>query len=120
MFHFRWTSTFLYVYVCFVWVIVSATRQYSWPYPFMQTYATPLTAYGSYFGVLVLNAITFILWKFLNVGKVKFHTWVRGSDSDVLNVQEEAVCDRFLSSNTGDLVEGGLEFARMPRNESQV
>jgi len=101
--HFRWTVTFLYVYCCFVWIIVDGTKQYSWPYPFMDTYTTPLEAYGSYLAVLVCSASSFLLWKYFCFFKVKFLVWVRGTETDVLDVPEEAAADRAAPSDAHDL-----------------
>ena len=117
--HFRWTTTLLYVYVCFVWIIVEAMKEYSWPYPFMQTYTTPVNAYLSYFAVLVLNAASFALWKYLGVGKIRYLVWVRGSATDLLNVPEETALDCYSPGDTSDLVEEKeVEMVTAPRNVS--
>ena len=117
--HFRWTATFLYVYVCFVWIIVEAMKEYSWPYPFMQTYTTPVNAYLSYFAVLVLNVASFALWKYLGTAKTRYLVWVRGSATDLLDVPEEKAFDRYTPGDTSDLVEETeIGVVAVPRNVS--
>jgi len=101
--HFRWTCSFLYVYCCFVWIIVHAMGQYNWPYPFMQTYTDPALAYLSYFAVLVSNGAAFLLFKYYKFFVVKFFVWVRGTATDVLDVPEEAATDRDTPPDSNEL-----------------
>ena len=85
--HFSWSASWLYVYMCFVWIIVHAMGEYNWPYPFMQTDASQTAAYGSYFGVLVCNVATFLVWKYIKVGYVKLYSRFYGKDV-ILNADE--------------------------------
>ena len=57
---FKWNLTFLYIYACFVWIMVAA-RIIAFPYFFLDTSAFGAYTFAIYTGVLLLNGIFYIL-----------------------------------------------------------